>query len=58
MFREPQFSTAILSSLTEGLSVTVAELDPLGDNTAMDVDYYPQIVMGMARSLESCFSQS
>jgi len=58
VFREPQFSTAILSSLTEGLSVTVAELDPLGDNTAMDVDYYPQIVMGMARSLESCFSQS
>jgi zinc transport system substrate-binding protein len=58
VFREPQFSPAILSSLTEGLSVTVAELDPLGDNTAMDVDYYPQIILGMAQSLESCFSQS
>jgi zinc transport system substrate-binding protein len=57
VFREPQFSPAILNSLTGGLSVTVAELDPLGDNTAMDVDYYPQIVLGMAQSFESCFSQ-
>jgi zinc transport system substrate-binding protein len=57
VFREPQFSPAILSSLTEGLSVTIAELDPLGDNTAMDVDYYPQIIIGMSQSFESCFSQ-
>ena len=57
VFREPQFSPAILSSLTGGLSVTVAELDPLGDNTAIDADYYPQIVLGMAQSFESCFSQ-
>lgn len=57
VFREPQFSPAILNSLTGGLSVTVAELDPLGDNTSMDVDYYPQIVLGMAQSFESCFSQ-
>jgi zinc transport system substrate-binding protein len=58
VFREPQFSPAILNSLTGGLSVTVAELDPLGDNTAIDADYYPQIVLGMAQSFESCFSQS
>lgn len=57
VYREPQFSPSILSSMTEGLPITIAELDPLGDGTAIDADYYPQIVLGMAQSFESCFSQ-
>ena len=57
VYREPQFSPSILSSMTEGLPITIAELDPLGDGTAIDADYYPQIVLVMAQSLESCFSQ-
>lgn len=57
VYREPQFSPSILSSMTEGLPITIAELDPLGDGAAIDADYYPQIVLGMAQSFESCFSQ-
>jgi zinc transport system substrate-binding protein len=57
VYREPQFSPSILTSMTEGLLVTIAELDPLGDSMAIDADYYPQIVLGMAQSFQSCFSQ-
>jgi zinc transport system substrate-binding protein len=57
IYREPQFSPSILTSMTEGLPVTIAELDPLGDSMAIDADYYPQIVLGMAQSFQSCFSQ-
>jgi zinc transport system substrate-binding protein len=57
VYREPQFSPSILGSMTEGLPITIAELDPLGDGMAIDADYYPQIVLGMAQSFESCFSQ-
>jgi zinc transport system substrate-binding protein len=57
VYREPQFSPSILGSMTEGLPITIAELDPLGDGTAIDADYYPQIILGMAQSFESCFSQ-
>jgi zinc transport system substrate-binding protein len=57
VYREPQFSPSILSSITDGLPITIAELDPLGDGSAIDADYYPQIVLGMAQSFESCFSQ-
>jgi zinc transport system substrate-binding protein len=57
VYREPQFSPSILSSMTEGLPVTIAELDPLGDSMVIDADYYPQIVLGMAQSFQSCFSQ-
>jgi zinc transport system substrate-binding protein len=57
VYREPQFSPSILSSVTEGLPITIAELDPLGDGKAIDADYYPRIVLGMAQSFESCFSQ-
>jgi len=57
VYREPQFSPSILRSMTEGLPITIAELDPLGDGMAIDADYYPEIVLGMAQSFESCFSQ-
>jgi len=57
VYREPQFSPSILSSVTEGLPITIAELDPLGDGKAIDADYYRRIVLGMAQSFESCFSQ-
>jgi zinc transport system substrate-binding protein len=57
IYREPQFSPSILTSMTAGLPVTIAELDPLGDSMAIDADYYPQIVLGMAQSFQSCFSQ-
>ena len=57
VYREPQFSPSILSSMTEGLPITIAELDPLGDGKAIDADYYRRIVLGMAQSFESCFSQ-
>jgi zinc transport system substrate-binding protein len=57
VYREPQFSPLILSSMTEGLPITIAELDPLGEGMAIDADYYPQIVLEMAQSFESCFSQ-
>lgn len=57
VYREPQFSPSILRSMTEGLPITIAELDPLGEGMAIDADYYPQIILEMAQSFESCFSQ-
>jgi len=57
VYREPQFSPSILGSMTEGLPITIVELDPLGDGMAIDADYYPQVILDMARSFESCFSQ-
>ena len=57
VYREPQFSPSILGSMTEGLPITIVELDPLGDGMAIDADYYPQIILGIAQSFESCLSQ-
>ena len=58
VYREPQFSPAILDSLAEGLDVMTAELDPLGDSATVNKDYYPQMILAMARAFESCFAQS
>ena len=52
VFREPQFSPAILEVLTEGLPVTITELDPLGDGMS-----YTQMLNRMTQGFESCFNQ-
>jgi zinc transport system substrate-binding protein len=56
-FREPQFSSAILESLIEGLDVDIGIFDPLGASGVRGVALYPQIIEGMADAFEQCVSR-
>ena len=57
VFREPQFSSAILESLVEGLDVEIGIFDPLGASGVRGVALYPQIIEGMADAFEQCVSR-
>ncbi len=54
VFREPQFSSAILESLTEGLDVDIGIFDPLGASGTHSEAIYPQIIEDMADAFEQC----
>ena len=56
-FREPQFSSAILKSLVEGLDVDIGIFDPLGASGVRGAALYPQIIEGMADAFEQCVSR-
>ena len=56
-FREPQFSSAILESLIEGLDVDIGIFDPLGASGVRGGALYPQIIEGMADAFEQCASR-
>ena len=56
VFGEPQFSTAVLDSLTEGTGTRIAMLDPLGAGLKPGPDAYFGLLGGLARSLAACLA--
>lgn len=51
---EPQFSPALVATVTEGSGARTATLDPLGAKLAPGPDLYPELLRAMAASLRGC----
>ncbi|MEL7429666.1 MAG: zinc ABC transporter substrate-binding protein ZnuA [Pseudomonadota bacterium] len=56
VFSEPQFTPAIVETVTEGSNANGGVLDPLGAAIENGPDLYPALVRNMANSLASCLS--
>lgn len=56
IFQEPQFSPAVISSITEGLDIKTGTLDPLGADLKNGKDLYFKLLENMSKSLTSCLS--
>lgn len=57
VFREPQFPADRVQSLSEGLPVRIAELDPLGIETPIGPQGYEQLLRALADQLAGCLEQ-
>ncbi len=58
IFAEPQFSPALIDSITEGSEIGSGVLDPLGSAIDKGPKAYHQILLEMAENLESCLTVS
>ncbi len=56
LFREPQFATAVVNSVTERLAVKVAELDPMGSGLVIGPEMYFELMERMAANLYRCLN--
>lgn len=56
VFSEPQFNDRLIASLTRGLNVSVASLDPLGSTLPISPELYPQVLQQLANELQTCLS--
>lgn len=54
VFSEPQFTPRLIASLTEGLPVETAQLDPLGANIEVGADGYIELLNSLASSWAGC----
>ena len=54
LFREPQFSPALVQSLVAETKVRVGVLDPLGADLSPGPNLYPRLMMEIADSLRGC----
>lgn len=57
VFSEPQFTPAIVTSVTRGSDVLVGELDPIGSTTAVEQGGYFNFLKTVSNSFYSCLSQ-
>lgn len=57
VFREPQFPAERIATLSTGLPVTTAELDPLGITVSVDPHGYEQLLGTLGRTLADCLEQ-
>ncbi len=57
VFREPQFKPTYIDSLTKGLPVQIAELDPLGENIAVDEQGYIQFINSLVNGIYNCLNR-
>ena len=56
VFVEPQYSAALIESVTRGLDVRQGELDPLAGGAQPAVGSYQQFMRGLVAELESCLA--
>jgi len=54
VFREPQFSPAIVNKLVDGTHVNVGELDPLGMDIELSEDAYCKFLLKITQQFLSC----
>lgn len=54
MFAEPQFTPALIGTLTRGISIRTATLDPLGSKLTPGPGAYEALMRGMAQSFKDC----
>jgi zinc transport system substrate-binding protein len=57
-FREPQFDSALVDKLVEGLQVRVGVLDPMGADLADGPGLYAQLLRRLAGNLRACLASS
>lgn len=57
VFSEPQFTPALIETVTEGSNAKGGVLDPLGSAIGNGPDLYPTLVRNMANSLATCLSE-
>lgn len=57
VFREPQFPADRVHSLSAGLPVHIAELDPLGTDVVVDARGYERLLAELGDSLGNCLEQ-
>ncbi|HDZ58259.1 MAG TPA: zinc ABC transporter substrate-binding protein ZnuA [Pseudomonas xinjiangensis] len=57
VFSEPQFTPRLVDSLTQGLPVTLGELDPLGTDIAVSAQGYEQLLADLAEQLGGCLEK-
>ena len=58
LFREAQFPAKLVDSLTAGVAVRVASLDPIGRDLAPGPDAYGSLLRQLAGAMENCLSYS
>lgn len=56
IFREPQFSPALIETLAAGTKTRIGVLDPLGAGLAPGPDLYPALMTALADSLVHCLA--
>lgn len=56
LFSEPQFSTKLVDTVTEGMEMKVSVLDPLGANIDDGSDLYFMMMENLASSVAECLS--
>ncbi|MWP49628.1 zinc ABC transporter substrate-binding protein ZnuA [Gilliamella sp. Lep-s21] len=58
VFREPQFSPAVIEKLVNGTDVRVGELNPLGTDIALSKDAYSQFLSKLTQQLLDCLGKN
>ena len=58
LFQEAEFSSKMVTALTEGTTTRVGVLDPIGKNVRSGPGAYSRILRDLAGSLEKCLSYS
>ncbi|NNF80691.1 MAG: zinc ABC transporter substrate-binding protein, partial [Rhizobiales bacterium] len=56
VFAEPQFSSKLVTLLTEGTDAKPAHLDPLGALSKPGPEHYPNLIRQLAASFRGCLS--
>jgi len=54
IFREPQFPDRLIDTISEGMSVRIGTLDPLGAELTPDGDLYFKLLENLALNLKRC----
>lgn len=54
IFREPQFSPAIIAKLVDGTNVKIGELDPLGIDVMLSKDSYCKFLLKITQQFLNC----
>lgn len=57
VFSEPQFTPAVINSVTRGTGTQIGQLDPLGSDIAVEDGSYFVFLKSMANSLSDCLAQ-
>ncbi|WP_202984952.1 zinc ABC transporter substrate-binding protein ZnuA [Gilliamella sp. ESL0250] len=58
VFREPQFSPAVIEKLVDGTDVRIGELNPLGTDIALSKDAYSQFLLKLTQQLLDCLDRN
>ena len=57
VFREPQFSPAVIKKLVNGTDVQIGELNPLGTGIPVKKDAYSRFLLALAQQLLDCLDK-
>jgi ABC-type Zn2+ transport system substrate-binding protein/surface adhesin len=57
VFREPQFSPAVIEKIVNGTDVRIGELNPLGTGIALSKDAYSQFLAKLTEQLLDCLDK-